>query len=302
MTSVPLTVVARLAAGGAVLRCRRSHRLALSGYRPGMPVPRAQLKVFAPLTAFPEPEQARLRAEVAEGRGLSRSRAHEIEERRLRVALRTGRAPTSPGVVQVRRVADELMVCPLDLETRAGVAWSVLAASAPTPLLDAALPEPGAKTRLERAASGIPQVLDHPFHAPLHWFLAFSPGEQRFTDPPEGRGPRLTHLTTVGQAATRVERVLEVVEEVLVDAEEVVLALAELGVWLDAFDPLSLLELDHGTAARARGAASLRRDTTCAQLWRAVEALEDGDDHAAAVAYAAARAFWSRERALSSAS
>ena len=267
-----------------------------------MPVPRAQLKLFAPLSAYPEPERSRLRAEVEEGRGLSRSRAFEVEERRLRAALPTGRAPTCGPAVQVRRVADEVLVCPLDLETRAGVAWSVLATTAPPPLLEAALPAPGAQARLERAAAGIPQVLDHPFHAPLHWFLAFAPSEQRFTDPPEGRGPRLAHLTTVGQAASRIERVLEVVEEVLLDAEEVVLALAELGVWLDAFDPLSLLELDHGSAARSRGATALKRDSTCAQLWRAVEALEEGDDHAAAVAYATARAGWSRERGLASAS
>ncbi len=267
-----------------------------------MPVPRAQLKVFVPLASFPEQEQDRLRAEVESGRGLSRSRAHELEERRLRTALKDGRVPTSPWSVQVRRVAGQLMVCPLDLEARAGVAWSLLADAVPSTLLEAVLPEPGARQRLERAATAIPQVLDHPFHAPLHWFLAFAPSEQRFTDPPEGRGPRLAHLTTVGQAGARIERVLEVVEEVLLDAEEVVLALAELGVWLDAFDPLSLLELDHGSAGRARGAQSLQRDSTCAQLWRAVEALEEGDDHAAAVAYATARATWSRERALSTAS
>ena len=267
-----------------------------------MPVPRAQLKVFSPLAAFPEQEQDRLRTEVEAGRGLSRSRAHALEERRLRVALKAGRVPSSPGAVQVRRVADELMVCPLDLELRAGVAWSQLVGAAPAALVDAVLTETGATLRLERAAAGIPHVLDHPFHAPLHWFLAFTPSEQRFTDPPEGRGPRLAHLTTVGQAAARIERVLEVVEEVLLDAEEVLLALAELGVWLDAFEPSSLLELDHGSAGRARGAASLQRDSTCAHLWRAVEALEAGDDHAAAVAYGAARATWSRERALATTS
>ena len=267
-----------------------------------MPVPRAQLKVFAPLAAFPEQEQDLLRVEVEEGRGLSRTRAHELEERRLRTALRAGRVPTSPHVVQVRRVAGELLVCPLDLETRAGVAWSALAGAVPPAVLEALLPEPGAQGRLERASKGIPHVLDHPFHAPLHWFLAFAPSEQRFTDPPEGRGPRLAHLTTVGQAGARIERVLEVVEKVLLDAEDVLLALSELGVWLDAFDPLSLLELDHGSAGRSRGAQALQRDSTCAQLWRAVEALEEGDDHAAAVAYATARASWSRERALSTAS
>ncbi len=267
-----------------------------------MPVPRAQLKVFSPLTAFAEQEQARLRAEVASGGGLSRTRAHELEERRLRTALRTGGVPGGDGELQVRRVGGEVMVCPLDLPTRAGVAWMALASSAPPALLDAAVPDPAAQRHLERASAGIPHVLDHPFHAPLHWFLAFEPSEQRFTDPPEGRGPRLAHLTTVGQAAARIERVLEVVEEVLLDAEEVLLAVAELGVWLDAFDPVSLLELDHGSAGRARGAASLQRDSTCAQLWRAVEALEEGDDHAAAVAYATARATWSRERSLSTAS
>jgi hypothetical protein len=93
-----------------------------------------------------------------------------------------------------------------------------------------------------------------------------------------------------------------VVIAVLIDADDVLL---ELVSWVPGSTPsirCALLELDHDSAGRLRGAAGLRRDSTCAQLWRAVDALEEGDDHAAAVAYATARAAWSHPRQLAHAS
>ncbi|MFP4311456.1 MAG: hypothetical protein ACLFS9_05665, partial [Nitriliruptoraceae bacterium] len=197
---------------------------------------------------------------------------------------------------------DRTLICPLDLEGRSQVAWSQLAAVLPDAVLDAMLPHPACRARAERTPRVVPHVRDHPFLAPLTWFVAFSPREQRVTDPPEGTGPRLVHLTLVGQAVGRLERVLEVIERTLAGADDLLAEVADLAVWLDDFAEGSLLELDHGTAGRLRGAGGLKRDRTTAQLWRAVEALEQGDDHAAAVAYATARAAWSLPRALAHAS
>ncbi len=267
-----------------------------------MPVPRAQLKVFSPLEAFALDEREAIRAALDRGAGLSRSQAAALETAWSTAGLATGAPPAAPEAVQVRRVADRIMVCPLRLEQRAAIAFEAFAAQVPPAVLPAVVPDERRRARLQRPARGAPHVLDHPFAAPLTWFLAFRPAEQRFTNAPEGRGPRLVHLTTVGKAGQRVERVIDVVSTVIIDADEVLLDLAGLGAWLDAFDPVALLELDHGSAGRLRGAAALKRDSTCAQLWRAVDALEEGDDHAAAVAYASARAAWSRERRLDRAS
>lgn len=271
-----------------------------------MVVPRAQLKVFSPVEALPLDLRGAVGAVLERGEALSRSKAVAVEEAWSSSGLRVGVPPTAGdgagAAVQVRRVAGRTMACPLQLELRAGQAFAAFAGQVPARVLEAVVPDRRRREALERPATGVPHVRDHPFHAPLAWFLAFLPNEQRFTDPPEGRGPRLVHLTTVGQAASRMDRVIGVVESVLVDADDVLLELADLALWLDAFDPGALLELDHGGAGQLKGAAALKRDSTCAQLWRAVEALEEGDDHAAAVAYATARASWSHLRRLAHAS
>jgi len=267
-----------------------------------MLVPRAQLKVFSPLEAFAVDEREAIRAVLDRGDGLSRSQAADLEAAWSIAGLRSGAPPPAPGSVQVRRVADQVMVCPLRLELRAAMAFEAFAEQVPPAVLPAVVPDTPRRERLHRPAGGVAPVREQPFAAPLPWFLAFGPAEQRFTNAPEGRGPRLVHLTTAGKAGHRVERVIDVVRTVLIDADEVLLELVELGAWLDAFEPVALLELDHGSAGRLRGAAALKRDSTCAQLWRAVDALEEGDDHAAAVAYASARAAWSGSRRLAHAS
>jgi len=267
-----------------------------------MAVPCAQLKVFSPLEALSEAVATSIRDALDRGEGLSRTKARDVEVAWSATALRTGTPRPAPEVVQVRRVAGRTMVCPLQLELRAKLAYAALAGQVPGFVLEALIPDTRGRRVLEQTAAAVPHVLDRPFVAPLSWFLAFAPNEQRFTDPPEGRGPRLVHLTTVGQAGNRLERVIDVVGSVLIDADDLLGELGDLSLWIDAFDPGALLELDHGPAGQLRGAAGLKRDSTCAQLWRAVEALEEGDDHAAAVAYATARAAWSHPRRLARAS
>ncbi|MEX2549320.1 MAG: hypothetical protein WD638_03755 [Nitriliruptoraceae bacterium] len=267
-----------------------------------MPVPCAQLKVFSPLDAFPSGERERWRAYVDAGAGLTRHEAAAVEsESAARGLLGTG-TPAAPRLAQVRRVGGRTMLCPLDLDVRAGVALATLREVVGPRVVEELVPDPGVRDRLDAAAVLPPHVLDHPFVVPLPWFVAFAPEEQRFVDPPEGRGPRLVHLTTIGQALNRLEHALEVVETVVADADEVLAELGRLAVWAAAFEEDALLELDHGGAGRLRGGAALEADRTCGDLWRAIEALEEGDGMAAAAAYAAARARWSVGEALATAS
>ncbi len=264
-----------------------------------MTSPRAQLRVFSPLEAFPSPERERWRGYLDADGGMSRRQAAAAEERVSRRVLLTGRLCGDDGGAMVRRAGRRLLLCPLQLQLRSAVALDSLRTAVPAAVADAFLADEGDLDRVAAlAGSGrMPHVLDAAWAPPLVWFAAFSPPERRFTDPPEGAGPRLVYLTIVSQAVERLERVHDVVDGALEDADELLSEIGELTVWLDAFDPSSLLELDYGDLAARLTADDLRDDHTCAEVWRAVEALAAGDPLDAAEAYGTARSRWERRQA-----
>lgn len=276
----------------------------LASYRAGMPVPRAQLKVFSPLDAFPPAERERWRSYVEAGRGLTRREVAAAESGAAVNRLITGRSRLGPDAAIVRRAGRRTLICPLQLELRAAVALANFRQVVPPRAFDAFVPAGASLGRLEQLSSSgrAPHVLDEPFAVPLHWFVAFAPRERRFTDPPEGAGARLVYLTSVGQAQDRLERALEVVESTVEDGEDVLAALADVAAWLDAFEPSSLLELDYGGVAGTVPREVLRDDRTCEELWMAIEALASGDLLGAAAAYGVARARWNERRARQDAS
>lgn len=266
-------------------------------------VPTAQLKVFAPLDAFPPQERERWARYVDGGRGLSRDEVASAEEAAT-VGLLGGRSPLGPDAALVRRAGRRVLVCPLQLDLRAGHALAAFRSRVPDVVADTFVPGVRSRDHLAAAvASGrIPHILDAPWAVPLHWFVAFAPDERHLTDPPEGRGPRLRYLTTVGQALLRVEHAIEVVEATVDDGEEVLLDLAELAAWLDVFAEDAVLELDFARVADTFAPDELRAERTCADLAEAVEALAAGDLLAAAAAFGVARARWMRRRARQHAS
>ena len=267
-------------------------------------VPRAQLRVFAPLDSFPATERERWASYVDAGGGLTRREVAETEDALVATRLVTGRAALGPDAALVRRAGRRVMVCPLQLDLRSAHALASFRREVPDLVVDAFVPDDGVRDRLDRlSASGrVPHIRDEPWAVPLPWFVAFSPDERHVTEPPGATRPRVTHLTTCGQAIDRFEVVLEAVEATVEDSEDVLAALAGLSNWLDAFDPTSLLELDYGGVAGMLSGEQLREDTTCADLWEAVEGLRSGDLLAAAAAYGVARARWTRWRAKQQAS
>jgi hypothetical protein len=269
-----------------------------------MLVPRAQLKVFSPLEAFPPHERERWQTYVDEGRGLSRREMVAVEAGTALTRLISGRPRLGEDAALVRRVGRRQLICPLQLDLRAAVALDSFRRTVPPAAFEAFVPDPRGAARLaELTASGhAPHVLDEAWVVPLHWFVAFEPGDRRLTDPPEGTGPRMVHLTAVERALERLDHAIEVVERTLEDGEDVLADLASLSAWLDTFDPTSLLELDYGGVARTFSRDELLADHTCEELWRAVEALESGDLLGAAAAYGMARARWSDRRAKQHAS
>lgn len=264
-----------------------------------MTAPRAQLRVFSPLEAFPPREREGWRSYLAGDGGLSRRQAAEVERRAARYGLRTGRFRGPGGGAMVRRAGRRLLLCPLELELRAALALETLRATVPPAAFDGFLWDSADRRRFEAlVASGrTPHVRDAPWAPALVWFAAFAPGERRFTDPPEGPGARVVYFTLVSQALERVERVHEVVESTLDAADDLLGELGDLSVWLDAFDPTSLLELDYADVAGLFTSGELRTDHTCGEVWQAVDALEDGDPLRAAEFYGVARARWERREA-----
>lgn len=265
-------------------------------------VPCAQLKVFTPLDAFPAPERERWAAYVQAGHGLTR-REVAAQEEQDSVRLLMGGAPRGQDAALVRRAGRRILVCPLQMDLRAAVALEAFRRTVPPFLADAFVPD-AARSRLDHlSASGrAPHILDEAWAVPLHWFIAFGPDERHFTDPAEGSGPRISYLTTVGQAVARLEQAIEVVEATLEDGDDVLAALAGIAAWLDGFEETSVLELDYGTVARSFRREELAADRTCEELWQAVEALEAGDLLGAAAFYGVARARWTHRRAIQHAS
>lgn len=267
-------------------------------------VPTAQLKVFVPLAAFPPRERERWAAYVDAGRGMSRTEVAEAEWRDASARLVGGRSPLGPDAALVRRAGDRTLVCPLQLDLRAAFALAAFRRTVPDVVVDQFVPDDRSQRLLaEAAASGrAPHILDEPWAVPLHWYVAFAPDERRFLDPPEGSGPRVRYLTTVGQAVLRLEHAIEVVEATVDDADEILLALAELAAWLDGSVDDAVVELDEGTAGQLRSPDERRADRTCEELHEALDALAAGDLLAAAATFGAVRARWSLRRAKDHAS
>lgn len=266
-------------------------------------VPTAQLKVFAPLESFTPRDRDRWAAYVADGRGMTRAEVADVEAGIAAVRLVAGRPPLGPDAALVRRAGERILICPLQLDLRAAHALAAFRRTIPDVVVDQFVPPWATHGLDDVAATGrIPHILDEPWAVPLHWFLAFAPEERRLHDPPEGTGPRVRFLTTVGQAVLRLEHTIEVVEATLEDGDEVLLALAELAAWLDSFVDDAVVELDYGQVGALLHPQVLRTDRTCEELRDAVDALAAGDMLAAAAAYGAARARWSHQRARDHAS
>ncbi len=259
-----------------------------------MPVPRAQLKVFAPLESFPPRERERWAAYVDAAGGLTRTEHADVEDAAA-TRLLTGRASLGPDAALVRRAGRQVLVCPLDLELRAAVAMESFRRTIPDAVADAFVPDVRLRGVLESLSTSgrMPHVIDEPWSVPLHWFVAFDPSERRVREHPEGHGPRLVYVTTCDQALDRLEQAIEVVEETLEDGDDILAALASITAWVDAFDPSSLLELDYARVAALFTPEEIRGDTTCEDLWQAIEALEVGDLLTAAATYGVVRARWS---------
>jgi hypothetical protein len=262
----------------------------------------AYLRVYQPLAAFPARERAEWAAYLEAGQVLPTALLVGREERHgLARALGLNVAGEREHAL-VERAGDVVYVCPLRTELRTMQSLVAFRSSVPDEVADAFVSagdvEQAARA-LERWSREQPGSRSHiqqaVWHVPLPWFALFEAGERRLTPARPGQPARLTYQTSMAKARARVSRAVAILQELMEDAEMVVAA-EELREWLHGFDPDSLVQLDYGGLTRAVPFEHLIEDNSAAEVWEALEALEEGDLDRSSERYRALSERWSALR------
>ena len=262
----------------------------------------AYLRVYQPLAAFPPRERADWAAYVEAGQALPASLLVGREERRG-LARALGLAIGSEREhALVERVGDVVYLCPLRTELRTLQSLVAFHSSVPDEVADAFVSagdvERAARTleRWDRERPGSrSHILQAAWHVPLPWFSLFEDADRRVLPAGSGQPARLTYQTAMAKARGRVSRALSILQQLMEDAEMVVAA-EELRGWLHDFDADSLVQLDYGGLTRAIPFKELAEDHSAAQVWEALEALEEGDLDRSSELYRSLSERWSALR------
>jgi hypothetical protein len=271
----------------------------------------AHLRVYEPLGAFPDEEQERYRSQLESGRLLDRRRAFEAEHHAAVRAL-VSMPPSLPAGRDVDAIVTTEdgvpYICPLDLRQRCWEALAEFRELLPEPLGDAFVP-PSVMAQAEAEAAGWqldnpdsrPHVLTGRWQVPLRWLVLFDPGERRLVLGPQvqtyaavgGASSRdqaadlsrcLLYVTAMSRARRRLARALAVVRRTLEDGR-IVDGIEDLGRWLEAFHPHSLVELDYGGLVHLMDDDTLRDDASVADIAESVAALGRADASGAEAGY-----------------
>lgn len=282
----------------------------------------ANLRVFQPLSAYPDAVAARLVAAAHRTRAEVEAEAAERARRRLlRLPADPFPAPGEDDLVRVLERGGSAFYCPDELALRMEMAAEMLEASAPEALYAAAVPAAARAMNRGRAlvaledewglspdpdapapdasqdAAHQDQDADAGTHrlqtraslwgVPHAWLAAFDPEEpaRRLVDGEDVAYRR----TPVAEAVERVGHAAAVLAGAAPDAE----LLGELAVmipWLQAFHPDAVLELDYGRALTSL----VWPDDSVFDLWTLLDALEEGDEVGAGMAQERLNRRWAR--------
>lgn len=268
----------------------------------------AYLRVYEPVTAFPEPERAEWASYAREQSRRAETRAGRLVAEQRQSLAGVLSVPPRPVPAEEEREAfllevdSVLHVCPVQSRLRSWVALGELRESLPTSVLHAFVP-PLALERAEQdhrrwagdEAGSALRILTATWSVPLQWFVPFAPAD-RLVDL-SGPHPTVVHRTRMSGARRRVARALRTLrasvgEVDIADDVEV------LGRWLEEFHARSWLELDYAGVARLLGADGVQADTSVADVAAAVAALAADDEDGALSRYAAVAARWAAVQAL----
>ncbi|MEU6034639.1 hypothetical protein ABZ801_04455 [Actinomadura sp. NPDC047616] len=300
----------------------------------------AYLRVYEPVTAFPEPARTLWTAYAESRRRPKRIRALGVEHLEALHRLAADPPEVAPELesqdAYVRRAGDALYICPWGTRLRSWLAYERFREQTHARLVPMFAP-PVVTERVERdyerwkraGRTLRPHILTSTWHVPLTWFVPFASGERCLllgdgtsgkgksapaTTEHAGCGPTtaatartLIYVTAMAEARRRVEESLRIVRTRLGDGdggEPVTLGagrLEELGRWLSGFHPRSLVELDYGGLVHLLDDRWLRADASVAETAVALAALERGEVELAVAMSTRLLDRWRPVRALESA-
>lgn len=149
----------------------------------------AYLRVYEPVTAFPEPART-LWTAYADSRRRPR-RIHALGAEQLEATRRMVASPPLPAPEQesrdayVRRSADMIYVCPWETRLRSWLAFDRFQATLPAGVAESFVPLQVAGrleddfARWKAAGRSLrPHIQSSTWHVPLAWFVAFGPAER----------------------------------------------------------------------------------------------------------------------------
>ncbi|MFE5406691.1 hypothetical protein ACFQ9Z_36395 [Streptomyces sp. NPDC056580] len=251
----------------------------------------AYLRVYEPLTAFPEPE----RTHWARYARRPDRPSYQDELRRSLADL----LPTPPVPVPVHESGDAfvleadgvLSVCPWRTRLRGWLALAELGGELPPPVLDAVLPPVVRRQAaqdyerwLDRNPDARPWIRTATWQIPLNWFVLVADAERRYEKASGEVPPMLRYRTPMVQARRRVARALRTLKDTIGEGP-LIDGLVDVGRWLEEFHPRSTVELDYGGLVHAVPAGELEDDHSAADVAAGIEALRQGDGTAAGEAY-----------------
>ncbi|MFF8953680.1 hypothetical protein ACF09I_33510 [Streptomyces sp. NPDC014940] len=251
----------------------------------------AYLRVYEPLTAFPEPE----RTHWARYARRPDRPSYQDELRRSLADL----LPTPPVPVPVHESGDAfvletdgvLSVCPWRTRLRGWLALAELGEELPPPVLDAVLPPVVRRQAaqdyerwLDRNPDARPWIRTATWQIPLNWFVLVADAERRYEKASGEVPPMLRYRTPMVQARRRVARALRTLKDTIGEGP-LLDGLVDVGRWLEEFHPRSTVELDYGGLVHAVPAGELEDDHSAADVAAGIEALRQGDGTAAGEAY-----------------
>ncbi|MGI5166482.1 hypothetical protein ACQEU3_19225 [Spirillospora sp. CA-253888] len=299
----------------------------------------AYLRIYEPVTAFPEPART-LWTAYADSRRRPR-RVHALAAEQAEATRRLAADPPEPAPEResrhayVRRSGDMLYICPWQTRLRSWQAFARFAERTPEAVTACFVPPlVAARTaddfeRWKRSGRSLrPYIRSSNWHVPMTWFVPFAGAERCLLlgGPPAGeagsgevsvesasRGPAtavpartLIYVTSMSEARRRIAAALPVVRANLGEGtgEAPLLAagrLEALGRWLEDFHPRALVELDYGGLVHLLDDAALRADESVAEVGVAVAAMARGEVELTVAMYKRLLARWRPIRALESA-
>ncbi len=267
----------------------------------------AYLRVYEPLSAFPEPERTKW-ADYIATRGLpdptvGLAAEHEQSRRHVVATPPITVPPRESEEAFVLAVDGQTLVCPWQTRLRSWVALQVFRRELPRTVVDACLPrvvQEQAEADFERwraeHADLRPRILTSTWHVPLQWFVLFAPEERSVRLAP-GPPRAAYYRTRMVEARRRVARALHTLRRTM-EENALTLGLEEVGRWLEEFHPKSWVELDYGGLVHLLPDKVLESDDSVAEVAAGLAALARGDVTAAAEAYERLMTRWRAVQAL----